>query len=93
MIKFRQIKLCQHVSDRCTQAVSACSLRSINGCTQLTLLTSTGLDKIFEDMSQTSGTPFVSGTKSNSTPKNITKKHHCLVVINDYQVIAKAKVV
>ena len=56
---------------------------------QLTLLTSTGRDKIFEDMSQTSGTPFVSGTKSNSTPKNITQKnHHCLVVINDYQVSA-----
>lgn len=33
-----------------------------------TLLTSTGLDKKFEDISQTSGTPFVSGTKSNSTP-------------------------
>jgi len=32
------------------------------------LLTSTGLDKKFEDMSQTSGTPFVSGTKLNSTP-------------------------
>ena len=33
-----------------------------------TLLISTGLDKKFDDMSQTSGTPFVSGTKSNSTP-------------------------
>ena len=42
--------------------------------TQLTLLTSTGLDKIFEDMSQTRGTPLVSGTKSNSTPINNTGK-------------------
>jgi len=38
-----------------------------------TLLTSTGLDKKFEDMSQTSGTPFVSGTKLNSTPTQMKK--------------------
>lgn len=39
----------------------------------LTLLMSTGLDKKFDDMSQTSGTPFVSGTKSNSTPIKTAK--------------------
>ena len=43
----------------------------------LTLLMSTGLDKMFEDMSHTSGTPFVSGTKSNSTPAS--KQFYILV--------------
>ena len=38
---------------------------------------STGLDKMFEDMSHTSGTPFVSGTKSNSTPAS--KQFYILV--------------
>ena len=62
----------------------ACSLKSINGCMHAayirTLLTSTGLDKIFEDMSQTSGTPLVSGTKSNSTPINVIEKKIILVI-------------
>ena len=40
---------------------------------------STGLDKMFEDMSHTSGTPFVSGTKSNSTPAS--KQFYILVRI------------
>lgn len=66
MIKFMKCKLSRHVSDRCTQ---------------LTLLTSTGLDKIFEDMSQTSGTPLVSGTKSNSTPTNVTEKNITLDIL------------
>lgn len=35
----------------------------------LTFETSTFLDIIFEDMSATRGTPFVSGIKSNSTPE------------------------
>ena len=40
---------------------------------------STGLDKMFEDMSHTSGTPLVSGTKSNSTPAS--KQFYILVRI------------
>ena len=38
-----------------------------------TFETSTGLVKKFEDISQTKGTPFVSGIKSNSTPKGRTE--------------------
>ena len=34
-----------------------------------TLEMSTGLERIFDDMSQTRGTPFVSGTNSNSIPE------------------------
>ncbi len=37
-----------------------------------TLETSTGLEKIFEDMSATSGTPFVSGINWNSTPSTVS---------------------
>jgi len=33
-----------------------------------TLEMSTGLDRMFDDMSHTRGTPFVSGINSNSTP-------------------------
>ena len=47
--------------------------------TDYTLETSTGLVKKFDDISQTKGTPLVSGVKSNSTPKgrqwdNVSKK-------------------
>lgn len=34
-----------------------------------TLVISKGRVKIFDDISQTSGTPFVSGINGNSTPK------------------------
>ena len=34
---------------------------------------SNGLDRILDDMSQTKGTPFVSGINGNSTPKIIEK--------------------
>ncbi len=38
---------------------------------------STGLERIFEDISQTRGTPFVSGTNSNSIPeRRVTDSSH-----------------
>ena len=37
----------------------------------ITFETSNGRDNILEDISQTKGTPFVSGIYSNSTPENI----------------------
>lgn len=36
---------------------------------------SNGLEKMFDDMSQTSGTPFVSGMNENSTPAKGTKNN------------------
>lgn len=36
----------------------------------ITLVMSKGLENIFEDISATNGTPFVSGMNGNSTPIN-----------------------
>lgn len=49
----------------------------------ITFVMSNGLEKMFDDMSQTSGTPFVSGMNENSTPvKEIKKKQSNLKKIN-----------
>lgn len=37
---------------------------------KLTFVTSNGFENIFDDISATNGTPFVSGTNGNSTPKS-----------------------
>ena len=48
-----------------------------------TFETSTGLVKMFEDISQTKGTPFVSGTKSNSTPNERRTEFSILATLRD----------
>ena len=44
----------------------------------ITFEMSNGLERKFEDMSQTKGTPFVSGTNGNSTPTDTKVKARTL---------------